>query len=258
MNREKIYQVEIFSETYESLDGELEKIMNISHPDIKIDTIKAVRNKLLSFWKFSRKLMEEYDYADKEFYMKHFNLFFVDLDELCDNFDFSLNNAESCLSLKRCVENFYRECFSRISIDFIPFVNIRIFGENIYTGVRFMDAQHKALFLFIDKFVSRLVRDSTQGDVNKVLAFLEKYSQKHFKDEESFMEKSRYPKIVNHKGEHQSFINTLKELKLALKPENYSSLIEGIYTAVAEWLIKHILISDKDFTEYYKKYEREV
>lgn len=258
MDGKRICQMEIFGETYNSLNSEIEKILNTSYIGFKIDNIKVLRNKLFSFWNFSRKLMGEYNYCDKDFYIKQFNDFFMALDDFCDDFVSSADKREVYSKLNSCLENFYESCFSRMSGDFIPFVHIKIFGENIYTGVKLIDAQHKSLFVFIDKFISCMVKNSTENDINKVVIFLERYSQKHFRDEEGFMEVSKYPEVLEHKAEHQKFIDTVKTIQGGLETEDYACLMENVYTALAEWLIKHILISDKNFTEYYKRYEREI
>lgn len=258
MDGKRIYQIEIFGETYNSLNSQIENVLKTSYIAFKIDNIKLLRNKLFSFWNFSRNLMEEYNYCDKDFYIKHFNDFFIALDDFCVDFVLSADRREVYSKLNSCLESFYESCFSRMSGDFIPFVHIKIFGENIYTGVKLIDAQHKSLFVFIDKFISCMVKNSTENHIKKVISFLEKYSQKHFRDEEGFMEVSKYPAVLEHKAEHQKFTDTVKTIQGSLDSEDYAFLMENVYTALAEWLVKHILISDKKFTEYYKRYEREV
>lgn len=256
MGEEKIYRSEIFGEAYEALCSELEKILLTSYPVFNIDSVNLFKNELLSFWNFSVKLMHEYNYYKTDYYMKCFNDFFISVDELKDDFVNTPDRRTVYSGLIKQLQGFYENCLSNMASDFIPFVHIKIFGENILTGVRLMDAQHKSLFVFIDKFLSCMIKKSDRNDVQKVVGFLERYSHKHFTDEESFMETSRYPKIEEHKLQHKKFIDCVRDLETKLDTEDSESLMESIYTALAEWLMKHILSEDKKFTDHYKDYER--
>lgn len=133
---------------------------------------------------------------------------------------------------------------------FLPFLNNTIFLKNLTLGIKLLDAQNRSLFVYIDKFISKVIENSTKDDVEKVVQYLEKYADKHFHDEETIMKNSGYSEAESHIAEHKKFKNTIAHIKSQINGNN-SELIEQIFKGLNEWLIKHILGSDKSFAAFY-------
>ncbi|MDK2791390.1 MAG: hemerythrin [Deferribacteres bacterium] len=133
---------------------------------------------------------------------------------------------------------------------FLPFLNNTIFLKNLTLGIKLLDAQNRSLFVYIDKFISKVIENSTKDDVEKVIQYLEKYADKHFHDEETIMKNSGYSEAESHIAEHKKFKNTIAHIKSQINGNN-SELIEQIFKGLNEWLIKHILGSDKSFAAFY-------
>jgi hemerythrin len=133
---------------------------------------------------------------------------------------------------------------------FLPFLNNTIFLKNLTLGIKLLDAQNRSLFVYIDKFISKVIENSTKDDVEKVVQYLEKYADKHFHDEETIMKNSGYSEAESHISEHKKFKNTIAHIKSQINGNN-SELIEQIFKGLNEWLIKHILGSDKSFAAFY-------
>ena len=84
--------------------------------------------------------------------------------------------------------------------------------QNDYlTGIVWQDAQHK---LFLDKFNALALIYAYEGDpdIEKLIFFLELYADNHFTTEEAYMELTDYPDIINHRIEHENFLNSIKEI----------------------------------------------
>jgi hemerythrin len=108
-----------------------------------------------------------------------------------------------------------------------------------------VDFQHQALFRVINDLIHAYNLSDGSSNIIVEVAIIEliKYSNFHFGDEESLMEKINYPGIKTHKQEHQDFRDVIMHFKYQLDEgkEIERDLIEFMET----WLVKHILIEDK-------------
>ena len=89
--------------------------------------------------------------------------------------------------------------------------------------------------------------------IDSMLDFLDEYTKLHFKDEEAYMEKIRYPEIDAQKKAHASFINDLAKLKKDYNESGGNILvIINANKMVINWLTRHITNMDKKIGEYAK------
>lgn len=115
-------------------------------------------------------------------------------------------------------------------------------------GVDEIDKQHQYLLEIFNELIENR-KSMKLEDLGTLLCKLIKYSEIHFEDEEALMLAVDYPNYSDHKKEHLFFIKKLENLKLELKMENaYMSF--DILIFLSNWLINHILTSDKDLAPY--------
>lgn len=124
-------------------------------------------------------------------------------------------------NLKVKIEKILNTCSLDINNPFIPFLNRTVIMKNLTLGIKLIDAQHKSLFVFIDKFISKLIDNASKSETLKIFIYLEKYSAKHFSDEENLMKESNYPEIEQHINEHKNFKNTVLNIKKQVKLKRY-------------------------------------
>jgi hemerythrin-like metal-binding protein len=72
--------------------------------------------------------------------------------------------------------------------------------------------------------------------------------------EEELQDANKYPEIIQHKIEHQEFIDKLTSLKRDSKKDNLLLSLKTV-DYLKDWTINHILESDKDFGEYLRNIE---
>lgn len=121
--------------------------------------------------------------------------------------------------------------------------------STLETGINSIDEQHKELFRQLD-----ILTDMNNANrFNDTLDFLEKYIIKHFSDEQKLHTSSNYPKARVHRGYHDTYIESFKKLKSTYinNPSNPATMI-AITNGVVNWLNKHILVHDMEFSRYYK------
>lgn len=124
--------------------------------------------------------------------------------------------------------------------------------EEYYLGIDVIDGQHKRLFEIAQE-AYELLQDEFVADkfdyIAKILGDLKDYTIFHFSEEEKYMESIQYKKIFSHKIEHQEFIEKLENLDWDAIEANPDKTITEILKYLNDWLINHILYTDKMYTK---------
>ncbi|MGB4661264.1 MAG: hemerythrin family protein [Mobilitalea sp.] len=120
--------------------------------------------------------------------------------------------------------------------------------EEYYLGIDMIDAEHKRLFEIAEE-AYKLQNDEFVPDkfdyIVKILGELKDYTAFHFSNEEKYMESLQYKKIFSHKIEHQDFIEKLNQLDWDEIEKDQDKAISEILNFLNDWLINHILYTDK-------------
>lgn len=89
----------------------------------------------------------------------------------------------------------------------------------------------------------------SKSEVIEIFQQLVNYSHFHFKNEEELMKKINYPEIEEHKRQHQEFIQDLNRIHKEIL-DNNNNVTDDIISFLAEWLIDHMMITDKQIDSY--------
>ena len=115
------------------------------------------------------------------------------------------------------------------------------------TGILFIDEEHEKLFEIGEKAFQLLKNQYKIDKYDKIIEVIEeltKYTNYHFKHEESYMKSINYKKLFTQKMDHLGFIEKLEGINLNKVDENQDEAIMGILTYLNDWLINHILEKD--------------
>jgi len=122
----------------------------------------------------------------------------------------------------------------------------RKWTEDLSVGVDAIDAQHKELFATADALLAAVERGEGQGEVTKVIVFLEEYVGNHFQMEEMYMKRYNYLDYPSHKIEHTAFIQDFYDLRQELDNDGVTpELTVRLADRIGEWLANHIGQMDK-------------
>lgn len=121
--------------------------------------------------------------------------------------------------------------------------------DSYNTGNDAVDQGHKKLVALIEAMHKNIRDKEAKETVEKELTEIVEYTQTHFNNEEALMEEKLYPSLTDHKSEHQSFIKEVAGYKERLL-KDFPDGRQGLYRFLREWLINHILESDKKFAAY--------
>ena len=86
------------------------------------------------------------------------------------------------------------------------------FEDNLLTGNKTIDTQHKELIERIRNFVFACQDGKSKVNAIKMLDYLDEYTDFHFKEEEALQEKADYPDRDKHHKKHEEFKKTIQEL----------------------------------------------
>ncbi len=116
-------------------------------------------------------------------------------------------------------------------------------------GVPIIDEQHKKWVMLLNEFHNTVRNGSAQIFVEETLNALFDYTEYHFSEEENIFRENEFPGTDAHLAEHQEFIKTLKLLKNDFKKNNLLLSLKTM-DALKDWLINHILGTDKEFGNF--------
>ena len=78
------------------------------------------------------------------------------------------------------------------------------FDDNLITGNKTIDEQHKELIDRIQQFVSACESEDARVKAIKMLDYLDEYTEFHFKEEEKLQKDVDYPGLEEHIKKHES------------------------------------------------------
>jgi hemerythrin-like metal-binding protein len=119
-------------------------------------------------------------------------------------------------------------------------------------NVLLIDEEHKKFIDIINKVIVAKEHRNNRKEILGILNKINEYAQKHFKTEETYMEKFGYSDYLFHKKEHQEFSLAILSLRIKLTNSNYQ-IANDIYIFLQRWLVKHIQKTDQKYTDCFNK-----
>jgi hemerythrin len=126
-----------------------------------------------------------------------------------------------------------------------------LWQDKFELGIPLIDEQHKTLVGYIET-TKELIQDAEDGidcydEIARVLGELESYTVEHFKEEEALMKKFNYQNLNQHAMEHANFVAKVHVFLETDIDENQIPVLEEMVVFLLDWLVGHILNSDKKY-----------
>lgn len=132
-----------------------------------------------------------------------------------------------------------------------------VFSKELETGNSMIDFEHKKLIETINALLEACSKGKGRDEINRTMAFLCSYTEKHFSDEEALQRQSGYPGYLEHRGYHDYFKKEVADLAERLKKEGPSIVLVGeLNRALADWFINHIKTQDKKVAAHIHRMEK--
>lgn len=126
--------------------------------------------------------------------------------------------------------------------------------DNKYSvDIESIDNDHKGLIDLINKLFEAMRAGKAKDVLDGTLTKLISYTRTHFLREETYFRTTNYPGYEEHKDQHELFIQKVNELKKHLD-QGDSKISIDLMKFLSDWLINHILVSDRKYAQHLKKF----
>lgn len=125
-----------------------------------------------------------------------------------------------------------------------------VWSESYEIGIPDIDADHRGIFSAFNKFSEAIKSGLTDQDAKDAFGVLFWYTVNHFNSEEHILKRSGYPDFEAHRREHYGFEVKLYSIRAMFSDGN--DIRDELYTFFKEWLLAHILGTDRKFGAYLK------
>ena len=138
-----------------------------------------------------------------------------------------------------------------------------VFTDAYKTGITLIDDEHRRLFEIsadVDALIQEELLHDKYDEIMRLLNELRDYTEFHFEDEEAYMEQIGYPNIEMQRRAHSAFIERLVGINLSEledMDDNQQEYLTELLSFLQEWLINHILKSDKLIGAYVRSQAQE-
>jgi hemerythrin len=122
--------------------------------------------------------------------------------------------------------------------------------EKMSVGVKHFDNEHKQLVTLLNNLNQASKIGKSPKTIEEILTNLIKYTVIHFKHEEDYMALYEYADYEMHKKEHGDLTAQVTDFHVRLKSGKASFNFE-LLAFLHDWLINHILGSDKDYKNFF-------
>jgi hemerythrin len=120
--------------------------------------------------------------------------------------------------------------------------------DSIALGIPTIDAQHKALFGWINTLNIAINNGDGSEAVGEVIWNLITYVTEHFSEEERLMLSCNYPGLAAHRTEHDQFVSRLREIQVNFIDGHEMS--ESVLNFMVDWLVCHIKGTDQGYSRF--------
>ena len=122
-------------------------------------------------------------------------------------------------------------------------------NEEMSVNIEKMDKQHKILIDNLNNLFKAMLDGKAQEIINKTVDELIDYADFHFNAEEDYFERHKYPESNAHKIQHSFYKDEILLFKKELL-DGKSTVPMDVFNFLKDWLMDHILNSDKKYSKY--------
>lgn len=119
-------------------------------------------------------------------------------------------------------------------------------------GIASIDYQHRELADMLNLLASTLRDDAPSHLPAELLQRIHRHARSHFLYEEKLMHSSGFRDTTSHQREHAMLLGELKSLTGAII-SGQASLDHELMNSLRQWLIAHVVTSDREFAAHYLK-----
>ncbi len=124
--------------------------------------------------------------------------------------------------------------------------------DEYLVGIESIDNEHRVLFEIADEIYQLCINEFVPDKYDNIAGLIQRlkdYTEMHFDHEEAYMESIQYKRMFTQKVQHDNFKRKLESMDLESMDENQDQAIQDLLKFVTDWLVEHILETDKRIAE---------
>ena len=121
-----------------------------------------------------------------------------------------------------------------------------------YTGIEFIDQEHKKLFDIANKAFDLLTNEFIPDKYDYIMELineLKDYAKYHFDHEETYMSSIKYKRFLSQKVAHDDFIEKISQYESQIVDERQRDSLLELCEFLTTCLVEHIYKQDKLIAE---------
>ncbi len=119
-------------------------------------------------------------------------------------------------------------------------------SDDYLIGVEELDYEHKDLFEHLNMLQLELAADTNTENIQRILEEIFVRIVAHFALEETFMHEHKYAKVVEHKSEHEDYLENMRDIIGKFSATTDVDELDRLFARLRKWIINHVLHSDVD------------
>ncbi len=123
-------------------------------------------------------------------------------------------------------------------------------GPKLSVGIQSFDAEHQKLVATVNDLFDAINSGKGKEKLGAVLNTLIDYTVTHFQHEEREMRTHNFPGYAKHKDEHDALTKQVGEVQHKFAGGSNAALSAEVMAFLKNWLIKHIMGTDKAYTAF--------
>jgi len=124
--------------------------------------------------------------------------------------------------------------------------------DDFSVGVAHLDRQHKGLIQILNRLIAESQATTGSEIVSETLNDMMRYTQEHFEAEEILFRQYDYPHLEEHTAQHNAFLRKTAELCMDTV-RNVQTVPDALLHYLSNWLVEHILHSDRAYKEFFQE-----
>jgi len=122
--------------------------------------------------------------------------------------------------------------------------------DQLSVGIPSIDKQHQKLIKLFNDFYDSIQKKDSKERIAFVIKGLKDYTVEHFNSEEANMRMYHFPGYIAHKKDHDDFVQAVHDFEDRFHQGKLILTVE-ITTFIREWITKHIMDIDKQYTAFF-------
>ena len=125
-------------------------------------------------------------------------------------------------------------------------------SDSLSTGIGLIDDQHKHLVDLTNELyrACRHGGDELDAVFKETMSRVVDYVRFHFSTEQQMLQRIKYPKYIEHKGEHDKLIKTVLETTKDYGDKKSRFVPNNFVRFLRDWIVGHIGHEDKIYAAY--------